>query len=244
MIVEIPDDKKIYNDAAIAKISQQLDIRQDQLGALSDVLEKAARQFMWMIQHNNGFNEHQTNKKLHQLAGHMEKSIKLFHEITKQSKSGVWDLGAGISSVYKNHKEGKTLFHLYNSEYFITSERVLNLLDALRMACENAPTAHKPLPVSKWTKTQTVLGWLWDIDDFWLKNSEVPITEGRCEDGGIYTGKAVGILDLMAAPINNLMPPKYRISHSMNAEAIRLWRDGDPNENPYDQYTDDDLGLQ
>lgn len=223
----IPPDK-FYDQALIAQIASKLGITDAKVIAdLSAILEKSAQDFIWHRNQQSNFTQAQTAKKFTKLATYMQKAKKLYQDATEYSLSGSGDMVDALLKLDRGNPYRALLYELYTKdEYFLTPENLFSLLESLETAFLTASKAESKLHFNRWNKTELILSWIWKLDDFWEKNSKVPITEGKHTIIDIekeLTGNespAMEIFWLMAEPINQYLPD-WKITNSMIAQAIR-----------------------
>ncbi len=77
-----------------------------------------------------------------------------------------------------------------------------------------------PMRTSNKTKTRLILNWIWEFSDLW-EESNITLSEGRCEENGEYKSQAMNILVKMMSPIKNHIEDPTTITSSMIAEALK-----------------------
>lgn len=226
---------KLYTDDAVKRIGALLELPQPMLPQLHDLLEKAASEFLFNVSVQSRLTKKQTDPKFKQLANYMQKTGKLFDEVTKNSLSGVSDLGRGIFSLDKENPHKERLYDLYHShEYFTTTENISSLFYTLEEVFLKASDPNNKGHLTSWDKTEQVLSWLCRIAEFWEVNSKVKISEGKHtvleaesdDEEDVKTGNdspALRILMLMAQPLNEQIE-HWKITNSMLTQAIRKRR--------------------
>lgn len=206
----------VYSKEVMSEIAYDLDIKNtEDILLFKECLERSALDFIDSKKSNNLRDTEATeNRKLKQLAKSLNKSKKLYSEITTEPQRSSFRYLDGLRTVKTNFTEIREyLFKITHDGFIIKSEGITNLLSVLEEASKEA--LKHPYHFGKTNKTDLVLSWLWGFSDEWSELSSVIISEGK-----EYQSPAMRILEKIRKPINQSLKVKDHITTSQIAEAI------------------------
>lgn len=231
----------LYSELSYAEICTKLGVKdQEKKSAFKEVIEWAAQEHLLRSTLNQKkLTDRAEEKAFQELSKHLNRSIKAYEAIAEHSRFSIFRFFEGLENLEtENKREKATIQSLSHDGIIIHKETIKNLLKVLE---EASMCAAKGRPIfQKHNKTDLVFSWIWSFSDEWEEISEITISEGRSEDG-LYVSKAMSVLGMMAAPINQNLPKDSQISNSMIAEAIKIYRskkDERQNFNPDDLFQD------